>query len=115
MNAKNFHIEEIVLEAEQTGQLDISYIMAKLDVSERTAYRILAAYRQHKKRKNKKVLTIKKENMYDPQDYASKKIQNKVIIIMAAIIGLLLFVSIAQQKDLEAGEYIHAMQEGGTR
>lgn len=51
MTAREFHIAEIVREAEQTGQLDISYIMAKLDVCERTAYRILAAYRQHKELK----------------------------------------------------------------
>lgn len=54
MTARDFHIAEIVREAEQTGQLDISYIMAKLNVCQRTAYRILAAYRQHKDRKYKK-------------------------------------------------------------
>lgn len=54
MTARDFHIAEIVRKAEQTGQLDIYYIMAKLDVCERTAYRILAAYRQHKEQKRKK-------------------------------------------------------------
>lgn len=53
MTARDFHIAEIVREAEQTGQLDINYIMAKLDVCERTAYRILAAYRQHNELKSK--------------------------------------------------------------
>lgn len=55
MTARDFHIAEIVREAEQTGQLDISYIMAKLNVCQRTAYRILAAYRQHKEGKTKSI------------------------------------------------------------
>lgn len=46
--------------------------------------------------------------MYNPQDYASKKMQvkkqNKVIFIMSAIMGLLLIVSIAQQKQLKAAD-----------
>lgn len=54
MTAREFHIAEIVREGEQAGQLDIYYIMAKLDVCERTAYRIIAAYRQHKEQKRKK-------------------------------------------------------------
>lgn len=57
MTARDFYIAEIVREAERTGYLDISYIMAKLNVCERTAYRIIASYRSYK---NKKVLTIKK-------------------------------------------------------
>lgn len=37
MTARDFYIAEIVREAERTGYLDISYIMAKLNVCERTA------------------------------------------------------------------------------
>ena len=46
--------------------------------------------------------------MYDPRDYASKKMQvkkqRKAIVIMAAVMGLLFVVSIAQQKELKAAE-----------
>lgn len=46
--------------------------------------------------------------MYDPRDYAYKKMQvrkqKKTIVIMAVMLALTLFVSIAQQKELKASE-----------
>lgn len=46
--------------------------------------------------------------MYNPRDYQHKKMQvrkqKRIIFIMAAIIGLLLVVSIAQQKELHAAD-----------